>query len=80
MFVLQKALNGWHLKTAFCLQLEEWKRNLLAEKEAQVGAEAAITAYWTPLSLVTSFKCLGRFLLAVDDDWPAVIRIPWRAW
>ena len=32
-----------------------------------------ITAYGIPLTPVTSFKYLGRFILEVGDDWPAVV-------
>ena len=38
------------------------------------GGEASITSYGIPLSLVTSFKYISRFLLAAENDWPAVVR------
>ena len=70
MFVSHKDLNGWHMKTAFFRQVSERKRCRLAEEEARPGAETEITAYRTPLAPVTSFKYLGRVLLAADNDWP----------
>ena len=36
--------------------------------------ERALTVYGSPLSQVTSFKYLGQFLTAEDDDWPEVVR------
>ena len=69
IFVSHKALNGRHLTTAFFWQGEERKRRCLVEEESRVGAEVVITAYGVPLSPVTSFKYLGRFLSAADNDW-----------
>ena len=42
--------------------------------EAKAGAVMALTAYGHPLTAVSSFKYLGRVLLAPDNDWTAVIR------
>ena len=72
MFVSHKVLNGLHLAADFCQRGEERKRRCLTEEEAQAGAEgeAAITAYGIPLSPVTSFRYLRRFLSAVDNNWP----------
>ena len=39
----------------------------------------AITAYGIPLTPVTSFKYLGRLLLAEDGGFPEVVRNIWRA-
>ena len=33
----------------------------------------ALTSYGRPLMALSSLKYLGRFLLASDNDWPAVI-------
>ena len=74
MFVARKAVNGWHLGTAFFRQGNERKWCCLVEEDAQVGTETAITAYGTPLASVTSCKYLGRFLSVSDDNWPAVVR------
>ena len=73
IFMSHKALNSRHLATAFCRRGEERKRCRLEEEEAQAATDRAITAYGTPLSPVTSFNYLGIFLLAADDDWPAVV-------
>ena len=73
MFVLQKSLNGQELATVFCQRGSERKCCCLAEEEARAGTEMSLTAYGVPLALVTSFKYLGRVLVAEDDDWPAVI-------
>ena len=40
----------------------------------KVGDLRAFSAYGLTLNMVLSFKYLGRVLLAVDDDWPAVIQ------
>ena len=42
-----------------------------------MGDELAITAYGTPLAMVTSFKYLVRVLLAADVDWPEVVSNLW---
>ena len=80
MFVSHKALNGRHLATAFFQRGEERKKFCLEEEESCAGTELAITAYEIPLSLVISFKYLGRVLLAVDNNWPAVVNNLWRSW
>ena len=51
-------------------EIKEQKRQRLAEDEAWARAEREITAYWNPVAPVTSFKYLGRVLLAEDNDWP----------
>ena len=63
MFVSHKALNNRNLTMTLCRRGEERKQHLLAKEEAQTGVEADFTAYWIPLAPVTSFRCLGRFLL-----------------
>ena len=50
----------------------KWRR--LAGEEARAGTERELTAYGFPLSQVTSFKYLEKFLTAEDDEWPAVVR------
>ena len=50
------------------------KRHCLEEKDAGEGIEMEITAYGIHISPVTSFKYIGRFLLAADVSWPAVVR------
>ena len=52
---------------------EERKWRRIAEEEARAGKEMVIAAYGIPLSLVTSFKYLGRFLSAAYNNWPAVV-------
>ena len=43
MFVSCKALNRWHMKTAFFRHSAERKRRYLVEEEARAGAETAFT-------------------------------------
>ena len=43
-------------------------------EEAEAGAVVALTAYVRPLTVVSSFKYLGRVLVASDNDYPTVIR------
>ena len=38
----------------------------------------AITAYEILLYPITSFRCLGRVLLAANNDWPVVVQKLWR--
>ena len=51
----------------------ERKRRRLEEEEARKGTERALTAYGAPLSQVTSFKYLERFLATENDDWTEVV-------
>ena len=48
-----------------------WK--LVAEEERNFTARYFST-YGCPLDMVTSFRYLGRVILAADDDWPVVVR------
>ena len=73
MFVSHKSLTGRRLATAFFWRGEEKKQRFLVEEEAWAGTELAIKDYGIPLVPVTSYKYLGRVLLAVDDNWPAVV-------
>ena len=57
----------------------ECKRQQLAEEEERVVTSRAFSAYGRPLEMVTSFRYLGRVILAADDNWPAVIRIMAKA-
>ena len=38
-----------------------------------MGANMALTTYNSPLSVILSFKLLGRVLSTSDDNWPEVI-------
>ena len=73
MFVSQKDLNVRHLTTPLCQKGAERKRRCLADEEARVGDETAITKYGIPLAMVIYFKYLGRLLLEEDKNWPAVL-------
>ena len=74
MFVSHKDLNIRQLTTDFCRQGAERKRRCLAEEEARAGVEASFTAYGISLALVTSFRYLGRVLLADNGDWKVAVR------
>ena len=39
-----------------------------------MGKDLDITAYGIPIAPFTSFKYLGRFIFAVDNDWPEVVQ------
>ena len=56
------------------LHIEDQQRLRLVEEEARTWIATALSAYGIPLSLISSFKYLGRFLSAVDDYWPVVVR------
>ena len=43
-------------------------------EESEVGAAMALTAWGTHLVAVSSLKYLGWVLLALDYEWPEVIR------
>ena len=42
------------------------------------SAERAFRYYGRPLKMVTSFKYLGRVLMAADNNWPAVVVNLWK--
>ena len=46
----------------------------LAAEEERVFTSREFSAYGSPLKMVTSFRYLGRAILAAEDDWPAVVR------
>ena len=49
----------------------------------QESVERDFQAYGRPFDAVTYFKCMGQFLTAVDDDWPAVVgnlTKVWKSW
>ena len=46
----------------------------MAEKEGRSVTSREFSAYGHPLEMVTSFRYLGRVILAEDDEWPAVVR------
>ena len=49
----------------------------------QESVERAFHSYGIPFDTVTYFKYMGRFLTAVDDDWPAVVGNLtkfWKSW
>ena len=45
----------------------------MEEEEAELEAVMALTDYVLPLMELSSFKYLGKVLLASENDWPAVI-------
>ena len=67
------AFNIRHLTTAFCRRGAVRGRRCLAEEEARAWGKEEITAYGIPLSLVTSVKYLGRFILVSYENWPAMV-------
>ena len=51
----------------------------MVEEEDRVETVTTIQAYERPLETVSSFKYLGRLLIATNDDWPAVIPNIWKS-
>ena len=43
---------------------------MVEETEEQMGR--VFSAYGTPLTVVFSFRYLGRILSSIDNNWPAV--------
>ena len=52
----------------------ECKQQQLAEEEERAVTSRTFSAYGRPLEMVTSFRYLGRVILAADENWPALIR------
>ena len=67
-------LNGLNHHT------DQWKkgaeRNLrcLAEEEERAVPSREFRSYGRPIEMVTSFRYLGRVILAADNDWPALVQ------
>ena len=57
---------------SFSKKLES-KRQRLVEEKMRENSDRAFQAYGRPLVTVTSLKCLGQVLTAVDDNWPEVV-------
>ena len=45
----------------------------LDEKELREITERAFEAYFAPLENVTAFKYMGKVMMTVDYDWPALL-------
>ena len=73
MLVPWRTLNGRHPTTAQCARGAEKKRQRLAEEEFRESTERALESYGAPLENVTAFKYLGKVIIKVYDDWPAVL-------
>ena len=51
----------------------------MVAEEAEAGNVIAFTTYICPLTSLSSFGYLGRFLSVSEDDWPVVISNLWRS-
>ena len=69
-----KVLNGTHRRMTQCTWGAERKRRRLAAEEEREVITRAFSAYGRPLEMMTSFKYLGRLILATDNYWPSVLR------
>ena len=84
MLVTWKDLNGKHRRIEQCNQGAERNRRKLAAEEERGVPTRDFSAYGIPLEMVTYFKYLAQVILAVDNDWPAVMnnfywaRVVWR--
>ena len=74
MLVPWRSLRRMRQRTAQFKKGAEWKQRRLAEEEERAVTSRAFGAYGLPLEMVTSFKYLGRLILATDDHCPAVVR------
>ena len=50
----------------------------MEKEKIQENTEMDFNAYGRSLTIVTSFKYLGRFLTAADDNWKAVVGNIWK--
>ena len=62
-----------HGRTAQCNKGAEIKRRRLLVEEERGVTSRVFSAYGHPLYIVTSFRYLGRMILAVDDNCTAVV-------
>ena len=74
MMVPWKDLNRTHRRTEQCNRGTYRKRQKLAAEEERGVPTRAVIAYGRPMDMVTSFKYLGRVILAANDDWPVVVK------
>ena len=75
MLVPWRSLNGSHKHTSQCMPGAEPNQWSLAVEEERAVKSRAFSTYGSTLVMVPPFNYLGRVLLAVDDYWPAMIRI-----
>ena len=73
MMVPWKALNGPHVTTTQCGKGEKRKRRRLAEEDMRESVTRDFQAYRRPIETVTSFKYLGRIMMASENYWPSVV-------
>ena len=71
---MQQSLNRYHESISQCKKEKEWKQRGLAAEESRAVTSRQFSAYIITPEMILSFKYLGRVLLDVDDDWPAVIQ------
>ena len=62
-----------HWQTARCKKGAERKWRRLAEEEEKEVTSREFSAYGIPLEMVTSFRYLGRVILASNEDWMLVV-------
>ena len=74
MLVSSKSLNETQRRMAQCPWGAERKRRKLAAEEEREVTARYFSAYGRPLEMATSFKYLGRLILAADNDWPSVLK------
>ena len=73
-----------HQSTAQCEKGAERKQRRLAAEEERVVTSSVFSAYGRPLEMVTSFRYMGRVILAADENWLKVVwnmereRAVWR--
>ena len=73
MLVPLRALNGRHPATAQCARGAERKRRRLAGADQRESPWRDFEAYGETLENVTTFRYLGRLLMAGEYDWIAVV-------
>ena len=81
MLVLWEALNLRHSTTTHCTKGADQKFQQTEEEEARVGVELEVKTYGQPLTMVSSFRYLGRNLVATYNYWmEAIVNLQETRW
>ena len=81
MLVLWEAINLRHSTTTHFTRGADQKFQRTEEEEARVGGELEVKTYEQPLTMVSSFRYLGRNLVATENYWmEAIVNLRKKIW
>ena len=72
-------LNSRQPNTNHCTKGLDRKRLQLVTEESRLGIERYFRAYVRLITSVAAFKYFGHILMAMKNDWPAVVANLWKS-